>query len=80
MEKTSKVKAIEAFKPHKGRVWHGIAERIKNGGVVLYCKPSRITIDSWAEYSDDYVRCKEAGWKICTGCDRAITDIEFHGN
>jgi len=80
MEKTQKLWRIEAFRPHKGRVWHGIVERTKAGGVVMYCKPSHVTIDSWAEYSDDFAHCKEHGWKMCVGCDRVITDIEFNGN
>lgn len=71
---------ISAFKPHKGRVWHGVIERRQSGGVVLYCKPNRITIDGWAEYSDSYMRCRESGWKICTGCDRVISEIDQNAN
>jgi len=80
MEKSQRVKRIEAFKPHKGRVWHGIAERVARTGVVTYCKPNHVTHDSWAEFSDDFTQCKEHGWKMCVGCDRVITDIEFNGN
>jgi len=71
---------IEAFKPHRGRVWHGIVERTKSSGVVLFCKPNHVTIDSWAEYADDFAQCKDAGWKICVGCNRAIDDIADNGN
>lgn len=80
MEKSQRVTRIEAFKPYKGRVWHGVAEHRRNGGVVTYCKPDRVTIDGYAEWSDDFTQCKEHGWKMCVGCDRAITDIEFNGN
>jgi hypothetical protein len=80
MEKSQRVTQIPACKLHKGRVWHGVVERRTNGGMAFYCKPSRITVDSWAEHADDFTQCKEHGWKMCVGCDRSITDIEFNGN